>query len=103
RSCSSSSIDTAGRLVQWKREGAGGVELRVAVCGTFDVQNFGDLLFPIVTARRLGDVDLVFVSPVGGPPVWNDTVETLPLPALLADTSPFDGISLGGRTHGASS
>lgn len=40
------------------------------VTGTFDVANFGDLLFPRLLARDAADdVDVVAVSPVGGRPV----------------------------------
>ncbi|MBK7950072.1 MAG: polysaccharide pyruvyl transferase family protein [Deltaproteobacteria bacterium] len=37
--------------------------------GTFDVANYGDLLFPLILERRLGDLGpLIHVSPVGGAP-----------------------------------
>ena len=32
-----------------------GTRHRVAVIGTFDVENFGDLLFPIIAERELAE------------------------------------------------
>lgn len=47
------------------------------VSGTFDVANYGDLLFPRLLARDLGaDVDVAAVSPLGGRPVV-DALEAL--------------------------
>lgn len=41
----------------------------IAHFGTFDVANYGDLLFPLILERRLGDLaPILHVSPVGGPP-----------------------------------
>jgi hypothetical protein len=46
--------------------------LRIAHFGTFDVEHYGDLLFPLILERRLSDIyeEFVHASPVGGPPVW---------------------------------
>jgi polysaccharide pyruvyl transferase WcaK-like protein len=42
---------------------------RIALWGTFDLENFGDHLFPLITAhelqRRLGDIDIRLYSPFG--------------------------------------
>ncbi|MFO0689655.1 MAG: polysaccharide pyruvyl transferase family protein [Myxococcota bacterium] len=53
--------------------------------GTFDVANYGDLLFPLILEARLADLGpLVHLSPVGGPP---------PIPGAVASRSPeaFEG------------
>jgi GT2 family glycosyltransferase len=46
------------------------VTVRVGLLGTFEVDNYGDLLFPLVAqtelARRRPDVDFVWLGPVGG-------------------------------------
>ena len=70
--------------------------LRIAHFGTFDVENYGDLLFPLVAQRRLAalDAELLCVSPVGGPPVWPDTVPTVAAAAL--GDEPLDGVLFGG-------
>ncbi len=70
--------------------------MRVAHFGTFDVENYGDLLFPLVLRRRLEDlgVELTCVSPVGGPPVWGDCVASTTVETLAP--SAFDAVVLGG-------
>ena len=70
---------------------------KVAHFGTFDVENFGDLLFPLLAQKQLGDtVEITAVSPVGGPPVWQDSYRSLdPITyARLADS--FDAVLIGG-------
>lgn len=79
---------------------------RVAHFGTFDVENFGDLLFPLVIERRLAgagtdsgsglgsDFEITHVSPVGGPPVWGDCVRTISTEEALSQS--FDAIVVGG-------
>jgi homopolymeric O-antigen transport system ATP-binding protein len=72
---------------------------RIAVCGTFDVENFGDLLFPIVAQRelvaRLGDVDLVPYSyHARDAPMWPYPVRSLEL--LADDIGDFDLVIVGG-------
>jgi hypothetical protein len=50
----------------------------VGIWGTFDLENYGDLLFPLIAdhelTRRLGSVDLRAASPVGAHPVRFDGV-----------------------------
>lgn len=70
--------------------------MRIAHFGTFDVENYGDLLFPPVLERRLagrGHV-LTHVSPIGGRPIWEDCVETISTRDAM--TRSFDGIIIGG-------
>ena len=70
--------------------------MRVAHFGTFDVENYGDLLFPLVVRRRLAAVasEFVFVSPVGGDPVWADCMPTVTADALTEIE--LDGLIVGG-------
>ncbi len=70
--------------------------MRIAHYGTFDVENYGDLLFPLVLERRLAGRGhaLVHVSPRGGEPVWGDCVATIPTQA--ADRLDFEGAIVGG-------
>lgn len=70
--------------------------MRIAHFGTFDVENFGDLLFPLVLERRLagrGHV-VTHVSPIGGPPVFGDCVATISVEQ--ARQRDFDGVVIGG-------
>ena len=51
--------------------------------GTFDVANYGDLLFPLLLERRIGDLGpLLHVSPVGGPPPIDGGVTSIPPEAV---------------------
>jgi hypothetical protein len=55
--------------------------------GTFDVENYGDLLLAAILERRLVDLGhgFVHVSPHGCPPVWDDCVPTVAAGAIIAD------------------
>ncbi|WP_457970723.1 polysaccharide pyruvyl transferase family protein [Pseudomonas sp. R4-84] len=72
---------------------------QVAICGTFDVENYGDLLFPIIAeaelARRLGRVELHrFSYHEKKPPEWPYAVSSLTeLPHVAAR---LDGVLIGG-------
>lgn len=68
--------------------------MRIAHFGTFDVENFGDLLLPRVLERRLAGREIVHVSPTGGPPVWGDCVATIP--TREAFERDFDAVVVGG-------
>lgn len=65
--------------------------------GTFDVANYGDLLFPLLARKRLAclDAEIIAVSPVGGPPIWSDC-----MPSIRADKieniAPPAGVLIGG-------
>src|SRR5215213_9324871 len=73
-------------------------DMRIAHFGTFDVENYGDLLFPLVLERRLSDLcdEFVHVSPVGGPPPWSDCVQTVGFNQFSQETSGVDGVVVGG-------
>jgi hypothetical protein len=56
----------------------------IAHLGTFDVANFGDLLFPRILERRLGGSgeEIVHISPVGGPAPLGGAVESVSVDRL---------------------
>jgi polysaccharide pyruvyl transferase WcaK-like protein/SAM-dependent methyltransferase len=63
-----------------------GLELpRIALYGTFDVLNFGDLLFPHLLRHGLGpsEQEIAAFSPVGGRLAWADTVVSQPVHAAV--------------------
>lgn len=66
--------------------------------GTFDVANFGDLLFPLVLERRLEHLvdELVVVSPVGGVGVWEDAKQAVPVSTAVEQIEGAAGVVLGG-------
>jgi len=72
--------------------------VRIAQFGTFDVRNYGDLVFPLVLRHRLRDLATSFVhaSPAGGPPVWGDAVPSVRAAEVIADPRGVDGIVIGG-------
>ena len=59
--------------------------LKLAYFGTFDVENYGDLLFPLILERKLADFcdEFIHVSPVGGQPLWQDCVRTVNFDTFL--------------------
>ncbi|QCB94537.1 polysaccharide pyruvyl transferase family protein [Cellulomonas shaoxiangyii] len=69
--------------------------MRLGHYGTFDVLNYGDLLFPLLVRHRLSDLfdEIVHVSPVGGQPY-------LDVPASIstreATALSFDAVIVGG-------
>lgn len=67
------------------------------IFGTFDVSNYGDLLFPIVAAHRLAPhgFDVVPVSPTTHATVFGDAVRAEPI-GKLPDGLPCDGVLIGG-------
>jgi len=72
--------------------------MRIAHFGTFDVENYGDLLFPLVLERRLSDIceAFVHVSPVGSAPVWEDCVPAIGFDEFLREGPEVDGVVIGG-------
>ena len=72
--------------------------IKIAQIGTFDVENFGDLLFPDVLKKHLGsnyEVDLF--SPLGGKKPF-DNIDVLPISALESKIieNKYQGIIIGG-------
>lgn len=66
--------------------------------GTFDVHNYGDLLFPLIAAERLAEwgVTVRAASPTGQGVSWRDTVRPEPLLSALFGPRPYDGVLIGG-------
>ncbi len=73
--------------------------MKIANVGTFDVENFGDLLFPLVVRKRMRSFfpasDFTFVSPTSGPPPWDDCVSTIAFDEFVSGPSP-DAVLVGG-------
>ena len=73
--------------------------MQIGICGTFDVQNYGDLLFPLIAeaelSRRLGPISLQRFSYFDkAPPDWPYRVTSVAeLPKIA---SRLDGMIIGG-------
>lgn len=69
-----------------------------ALFGTFDVENYGDLLFPHLAARGLGSSvsELRCYSPKGGALAWADTLPSRPVHEAIAASPPAGLCLIGG-------
>ncbi|MGR3322905.1 MAG: polysaccharide pyruvyl transferase family protein [Pseudooceanicola sp.] len=71
---------------------------RIVLTGTFDVRNYGDLLFPLIAAHNLspwgGTVRAV--SPTARQPGWDDAAPVEAFGDVLLGTDPIDGVMIGG-------
>jgi len=67
---------------------------RVALAGTFDVGNYGDLLFPLIAARRLAPLgwEVVPVTPTGRASGFADALP----PRTLDEVAGCDALLIGG-------
>lgn len=72
--------------------------MAIACFGTFDVANYGDLIFPEIIKSKLSDLNtpLLFVSPIGGSPVVSDSVETVSFAEILKAHKEISGVIVGG-------
>lgn len=70
----------------------------VLISGTFDVGNFGDLLFPIVAQHRLGSLGyrVVPVSPTGRATLFCDAMPPVALPDVMATVPECRALLIGG-------
>jgi len=70
----------------------------VVITGTFDVRNYGDLLFPLIAADRLAEHGILIrpASPTGRSTGWKDAPAPEPLFGALYGPRPFDGLMIGG-------
>lgn len=70
----------------------------VAIAGTFDVRNYGDLLFPLIAAWRLEPLGLAVeaISPTGVDTGWNDAVTSMGLHQLAASPGHHAAYLIGG-------
>lgn len=71
---------------------------QVFVTGTFDVENYGDLLFPLVAAARLGPhgYAVVPVSPTAERTRWADAAPCVALGEMLSEHLKPHGVLIGG-------
>lgn len=72
--------------------------MTMAHFGTFDVDNYGDCLFPLILERRIADIGIttVHVSPRGIAPRWSDCPPTISIEEALASSHDFTSAVLGG-------
>lgn len=68
--------------------------MKIAHFGTFDVDNYGDLLFPLVIERRMPNCDFVHISPIGGDALYPDCFKTIDINE--ASKIKFDAVIVGG-------
>jgi len=68
--------------------------MKIAHFGTFDVDNYGDLLFPHVAQWRWPDEDWIHVSPLGNPTRFEDSLPTVGVKQACDMT--FDAVMVGG-------
>lgn len=71
---------------------------RVAISGTFDVRNYGDLLFPLIAQWRLGieGIDIDAYSPQGNSTGWRDCMSVSSMRHLLRKRTAYDAFIIGG-------
>ena len=75
---------------------------RIAQIGTFDCENFGDLLFPEVLAynlnKRINIEEIVLFSPIGGTMPFYPDIQVFPISKLeqMHNENPFDAVIIGG-------
>lgn len=72
--------------------------MRIAHFGTFDVANYGDLLFPRLLEWRLADIsdEIVHISPVGGVQIYRDVAVSHSLADVQQAGTEFDAVVVGG-------
>jgi hypothetical protein len=70
----------------------------IFISGTFDVKNYGDLLFPIIAEKRLNPEGyrVVAASPTGNVPSWADAVPSLRIDSIECLAGPAAGMLIGG-------
>jgi polysaccharide pyruvyl transferase WcaK-like protein len=71
---------------------------KVAICGTFDVRNFGDLLFPLIAQHQLHrhGIAVEALSPWGRDTGWEDCAPVRPIARFLKRDDRCDGVLIGG-------
>jgi polysaccharide pyruvyl transferase WcaK-like protein len=68
--------------------------MEIAIFGTFDVNNYGDLLFPYIAEFRLSGHDLTFVSPTNSATAFSDSKKVIN--HQEAQKKGFDLVVIGG-------
>lgn len=68
------------------------------IAGMFDMNNYGDLLFPIIAQHELSkrNIDLHVISPTGNPVDYLDALNSKQIWSALDPDFNFDGILIGG-------
>lgn len=71
---------------------------RLAIFGTFDVENYGDLLFPLIARNRLAEVGIQVtpVSPTSVITKYRDAIHAMSQEEFSRDPQQFDGVLIGG-------
>lgn len=67
---------------------------KIALLGTFDVDNYGDLLFPFIAEHRLSNFDLDYVSPTKKETIFQDAKKIISYKDFL--NNKYDGVLIGG-------
>lgn len=57
--------------------------MKIGVSGTFDVDNFGDLLFPLIAEKQLSDFDCIAISPTSTKTIFSDAIVPLEISSSL--------------------
>lgn len=68
--------------------------MKIAHFGTFDVDNYGDLLFPHIARYRLPDHEWIHVSPTSFSTQFNDSLPVISYQEALSQN--FDAVVIGG-------
>ena len=70
----------------------------IFISGMFDMNNYGDLLFPLVARTRLADAgfDVVAVSPTSGQADFPEALPTIDIGEMLSGSIAPAGILIGG-------
>ena len=70
---------------------------KIAITGTFDVANYGDLLFPLIVKKRLkkAGYELYPFSPIGGQP-WEDSLMSQPIDSFIQNSNEYRALMIGG-------
>lgn len=71
---------------------------RIFLTGVFDMQNYGDLLFPLIAQFRLRPygIDVVPVAPTSASPGLQDAIAPIDVPEMFDSKTATDGIVIGG-------
>src|SRR5262249_6563241 len=66
------------------------------ITGTFDVANYGDLLFPLIAQHNLPGIDVIPVSPTSGRTVFRDALPPTAIAEALSMSLRGDAVLIGG-------
>jgi hypothetical protein len=85
--------------LRWPRSsGPGSSDETVLIFGTFDVENYGDLLFPLLAERRLAEAGLSItaVSPTDVATPFEDAPRPVSIESVAERNPPGTGVLIGG-------